>query len=172
MALYGPLNMFCMSYCLRTMCSQHEYKDKQKKNIKVFLENWLVRFIQQEMWISHAKLLVKHSRSMYRYLCFLFKMIQVIIYIMTLGCKPNITWSWARHFSTNSSNPSYKMTVQKPLSKHVAMRISSRLKVTWNGFAFATCEWDNLESTLKVEGISSKLTTTIAHEFNDSTFFA
>jgi hypothetical protein len=30
MALYGPLNMFCMAYCLQAMCSQHEYKDKQK----------------------------------------------------------------------------------------------------------------------------------------------
>ncbi len=62
--------------------------------------------------------------------------------------------------------------VQEPLSKRVAMRISSRSKVTWNGFTFATCEWSTSESTFKVKGISSNLTTTIAHEFNDSRFFA
>ncbi len=31
------------------------------------MENWLVKFIQQEMQISHVKFLIKHSRNMYRF---------------------------------------------------------------------------------------------------------
>jgi len=72
------------------MCCQHEYKDKQKKKRQGFLENWLVKFIQQEMWISHAKLLIKHFGSMYGDLCFVPNVIQVIIYIVMLGYIPNI----------------------------------------------------------------------------------
>jgi hypothetical protein len=54
------------------------------------MENWLVKFIWQEMQILHAKLLIKHFRSMYRDLCFALDLIQVIIDIMMLGCRPNI----------------------------------------------------------------------------------
>jgi hypothetical protein len=32
-----------------------------KENVKVIVENWLVKFIQQEIQILHAKLLIKHS---------------------------------------------------------------------------------------------------------------
>jgi len=64
------------------------------------------------------------------------------------------------------------MPMQEPLLKRVAMRIPFKLKITWNGFTFATSEWGTSESTLKVKGISSKLTTTITREFNDSTYFA
>jgi hypothetical protein len=32
----------------------------RKKNIKVFMKNWLVKFIRLEMWILHPKLLIKH----------------------------------------------------------------------------------------------------------------
>jgi len=43
-------------------------KKHRKKKVKVFMENWFVRFIQQEMWILHANLLVKHFKSIYGYL--------------------------------------------------------------------------------------------------------
>jgi hypothetical protein len=42
------------------------------------------------MQILHAKLLIKHFGSMYRDLCFATDLIQIIIDIVTLGCKPNI----------------------------------------------------------------------------------
>jgi hypothetical protein len=58
----------------------------EKKNIKVLVENWLVRFIWQEMQILHAKLLIKHFGSMYKDLCFMPNLIQIIIGIVTLGC--------------------------------------------------------------------------------------
>ncbi len=54
------------------------------------MENWLVKFIREEMWILHVKLLIKHSRSMYKDLCFALDLIQIIIDIMTLGYKTNI----------------------------------------------------------------------------------
>jgi hypothetical protein len=54
------------------------------------VENWLVKFIRQEMWILHAKLLVKHSGNMYRDLCFVLEVVHVIIYIVTLGYRLNI----------------------------------------------------------------------------------
>jgi hypothetical protein len=52
----------------------------RKKNVKVLVENWFIRFIWQKMWISHAKLLVTHSRNMYKGLCFVPYVIHVIIY--------------------------------------------------------------------------------------------
>ncbi len=42
------------------------------------------------MWILHAKLLIKHFGSMYRNLCFVPNLIQIIINIVTLGYRPNI----------------------------------------------------------------------------------
>ncbi len=54
------------------------------------MENWLVKFIRQKMRISHAKLLIKHFESMYGDLSFVLDVIHVIIYIVTLGCRPNI----------------------------------------------------------------------------------
>jgi hypothetical protein len=62
------------------------------------VENCLVKIIWQEMWISSAKLLVKHSRSMYRDLCFVLKLIQVIIYIVMLSCRPNINLELSKAF--------------------------------------------------------------------------
>ncbi len=62
------------------------------------MENWLIRFIWQEMWILHAKLLVKHSKSMCKDLCFVYEMIQVITYIVMLGCKPNINLELSKAF--------------------------------------------------------------------------
>jgi hypothetical protein len=70
----------------------------RKENVKVLVENWLVKFIRQEMWISHAKLLIKHSGSMYRDLCFVPDFIQIIINIVTLGCKPNIHLELSKAF--------------------------------------------------------------------------
>jgi hypothetical protein len=42
----------------------------RKENVKVLVENWLVKFMKQEMWISHVKLMIKHYGNMYRDLCF------------------------------------------------------------------------------------------------------
>jgi hypothetical protein len=47
------------------------------------------------MQISHAKLLIKHFRSMYKDLCFVPYLIHIIINIVKLGCKPNIQLSKA-----------------------------------------------------------------------------
>jgi hypothetical protein len=68
------------------------------KIVKVLLENRLVKFIQQEMWILHAKLLIKHSRSMYIDFCFVLYLIQIIIDIVMLGCKPNINLEFCKTF--------------------------------------------------------------------------
>jgi hypothetical protein len=62
----------------------------KKENVKVHLENWLVSFIWQKMQISHARLLIQHSGSMYREKKFAPNLIQIIIDIVTLGCRPNI----------------------------------------------------------------------------------
>jgi hypothetical protein len=70
----------------------------KKENIKVLMENWLVRFIQQEMWISHAKLLIEHSGNMYIYLCFVPNLIQIIIDIVMLGCRLNIDLELCKTF--------------------------------------------------------------------------
>jgi hypothetical protein len=61
----------------------------RKENVELLAENWLVKFIRQEMWISHAKLLIKHLEA-YRDLCFGPDLIQIIIDIVMLGCTPNI----------------------------------------------------------------------------------
>jgi hypothetical protein len=62
------------------------------------MENWLVRFIQQEMRILHAKLLIKHFGNMYRDLCFAIDLIQIIIDIVTLNYKPNIDLELRKKF--------------------------------------------------------------------------
>ncbi len=63
---------------------------RKKENVKVFVENWFVEFIQQEMQISHEKLLIKHFGNMYRDFCFVLHLIKIIINIVTLACRPNI----------------------------------------------------------------------------------
>ncbi len=70
----------------------------RNENVKVLMENWLVMFIQQEMWISHANVLFKHFGSMYRYLCFVPYLIQIIIDIVTLGCQPYIKLKLCKTF--------------------------------------------------------------------------
>jgi hypothetical protein len=62
------------------------------------VENWLVKFIQQEMQILHVEPLVKHSRSMYRDFYFVLNVIHVSIYIVMLGCKPNINLELSNAF--------------------------------------------------------------------------
>ncbi len=62
----------------------------RKENIKVLVENWLVKFIKQEMQISHAKLLIKLFKCMYRDFCFVPYLIQIIINIVMLSWKLNI----------------------------------------------------------------------------------
>jgi hypothetical protein len=70
----------------------------RKKNVKVFMENRLVRFTWQEMWILHAKCLIKHSRRMYKSLCFVPDLIQIIINITMLGCGPKINVELHKNF--------------------------------------------------------------------------
>ncbi len=50
------------------------------------------------MWISHAKLLIKDFGNMYRDLCFAIYLIQIIIDVVTLGCKPNINLELCNRF--------------------------------------------------------------------------
>jgi hypothetical protein len=61
-----------------------------KKNIKVFMKIWLVRFISQEMWILHVELLIKYFRMIHEFIFFMPNLIQIIIDIVTLGCELNI----------------------------------------------------------------------------------
>jgi len=70
----------------------------RKQNIKVLVGNWLVGFIWQEMKISHAKLLIKHSGNRYKDLCFVPNLIQIIINVVTLGWKPNIHLELSKAF--------------------------------------------------------------------------
>jgi hypothetical protein len=58
--------------------------------MKIFMKIWLVKFIWQEMWILHVKLLVKYFGTINEILSFMLDLIQIIIDIVTLGCKPNI----------------------------------------------------------------------------------
>jgi hypothetical protein len=62
----------------------------RKENITFLVENWLVRFIWEEMQISHTKLLIKHSQSMYRDFCFVPNLIKIVINIVMLAYRPNI----------------------------------------------------------------------------------
>jgi hypothetical protein len=70
----------------------------RKENLKVLVENWFVRFIQHKMHFLHAKLFMKHSGNMYRYLCFVPDLIQVIINIVMLGYIPNIHMELSKAF--------------------------------------------------------------------------
>jgi hypothetical protein len=54
------------------------------------MKNWLVRFIWKEMWIFHAKLLIKHSLGIDEDFCFMPNLIEIIINTVTLGYEPNI----------------------------------------------------------------------------------
>jgi len=78
-----------MGYCLQARCCQCE-RIHRKENIKVLMENWPVRFIQQEMRILHAKLLIKQFRRIDEDFCFMPYLIQIIINIVTLGYGSNI----------------------------------------------------------------------------------
>ncbi len=74
-----------MSNMLLSECKKH-----RKKNIKVLMKNWLSMFIWQEMWILHAKCLIKHFGGFNQDLGFMPNLIQIIIDIVTLCWKPNI----------------------------------------------------------------------------------
>ncbi len=66
------------------------------------------------MQILHAKLLIKHSRSMYKDLCFVLYLIHIIINIVKLGCKPNIQLSKAffqELFQSKIENDSVKTSI-------------------------------------------------------------
>jgi len=54
------------------------------------MKNRLVEFIQQEMCILHAKLLLEHSWRINEILYFVPNLIQIMIHTMTLGCELNI----------------------------------------------------------------------------------
>jgi hypothetical protein len=84
-------------------------KINRKEKVKVLVENWFIKLIRQEMQILHAKFLVKHSRNMYRDLCSVPNLIQLIIDIMMLGCRPNTHLELSKTFSKNSFNPGQKM---------------------------------------------------------------
>jgi len=58
-----------------------------------------------------------------------------------------------------------------PSSKHVATKILFKLKITWNGVIYITCEQGTRESILKVDGISSIHNSTKVREFGNSTSF-
>jgi hypothetical protein len=70
----------------------------RKENVKVFMENCLVKFIWQEMRILHAKPLIKHIESIYKDFCFVLNLIQIIINIVTPGYKPNINMELRKTF--------------------------------------------------------------------------
>jgi hypothetical protein len=73
-------------------------RECRKENVKVLMENWLIKFIWLEMWILHAKFLIKHSRNMYRYFCFAPNLIQIIIDIVMLNYGPNINMELCKTF--------------------------------------------------------------------------
>jgi hypothetical protein len=50
------------------------------------------------MQILHVKILIKHFGSMYRSLCFVPNLIQIIIDIVMLGCRPNIDMELCKTF--------------------------------------------------------------------------
>jgi len=66
----GCQTCFCMAYHLRTTIANMNVRINRKENVKVLVEIWLVKFMKHEMWISHAKLMIKHYGNMYRDLCF------------------------------------------------------------------------------------------------------
>jgi len=100
----------------------------RKKNVKIFMKIWLVKFIWQEMWIFHVKLLIKHFKTIDKHLCFMPNLIQIIVNVVTLGYQI-YTWNCATRLSKNPFNPSMRMIVQDgvlrhpPLSKYVATKI-------------------------------------------------
>ncbi len=62
----------------------------RKENVKILMKNWLVKFIKQEMWISHAKILIKHFRKIAENWCSMLNLIQIFILIVALIYGPNI----------------------------------------------------------------------------------
>jgi hypothetical protein len=94
------------------------------------VENWLVRFIQQEMRISHAILLIEHFGSMYKDFFFLLDCIQILINIVMLGYRPNIDLELCKTFLHEFKNPKQKMIRQEPLSKCVVIKTLFRSKIT------------------------------------------
>lgn len=61
-----------------------------KKNVKILMKNWLVKFIEQEMQILHAKILIKHFRKIDENLCSMLNLVQKFIIIVALSYGPNI----------------------------------------------------------------------------------
>jgi hypothetical protein len=86
------------------------------------------------------------------------------------------TWNCATHISNNSFNPCLRMMVRNvgfpypPLLKCVVTKTSFKSKMTWNGLTSTTSKWIIQESTPKVDGISSILSSTKVHEFGYSIF--
>jgi hypothetical protein len=62
--------------------------------------------------------------------------------------------------------------MQELLLKCVVIKTLFKSKITLNGLTSATCEQGNGELPLDVDKISSKPTSTVAHELGDSTLFA
>jgi len=90
----GNIQPIKHDFALRIIYEQHvanpTIRILRKNNVQIFIKNWLVRFIWQEMRILHVKFLIKHSGTIKEDLCFMPNLIQIIVYIMTLGWEPNI----------------------------------------------------------------------------------
>jgi DNA polymerase sigma len=86
------------------------------------------------MRISHAKKLIKHFGSMYRDLYFTIDLIQIIINIVTLGCKPDINLElhktfFQEFFQSMTANDSAR-TLIEACGDHNSIWIENHMKDT------------------------------------------
>jgi hypothetical protein len=72
--------------------------------------------------------LIKHFGGMYRDLCFVLDLIQIIIDIVTLGYKPNIDLKLHKTFLLKFLQSRMGNDGVRTLSKHVVIIIPFRLK--------------------------------------------
>lgn len=85
------------------------------------------------------------------------------------------TWNCLTHLFRDFFNLGLRMTMQDasfpylPLLKCVATKILFRLKITWNRLTSSGGERGTRESTPKINGISSNLSSPTTCEFDHST---
>jgi hypothetical protein len=107
---------------------------------------------------------------MYRDLCFVPNLIQIIIDIVVLGYRPNIDLELCKKcfkefFQSRMENDGARTPIEAHGDQNY-VQIKNHMK--WTHLYYKrTC---TTKSKLEVNGISSKLSSIAMHEFGDSTF--
>jgi hypothetical protein len=105
------------------------------------------------MWILHAKLLIKHFGNMYRYLCFVPNLIQIIINIVMLGCRPNIDLELHKTFfqkflQSKTRNDSAR-TLIKACGNYNSIQIENHMK--WSHLCYRRMKYYGSQHSKSME---------------------